>query len=89
MGKIPIQFPGLNTPVFRGKELIQQQKLLVNLERKQKLMELPQSQTRPMQIKLSPLEYGWRSFTVAEALNQILLEKIHLKVLKPGFWKTK
>ncbi|XP_025271392.1 28S ribosomal protein S5, mitochondrial-like [Camponotus floridanus] len=54
MGKIPIQFPGLNTPVFRGKELIQQQKL----------MELPQSQTRPMQIKLSPLECGWTSVTM-------------------------
>ncbi|XP_025263966.1 28S ribosomal protein S5, mitochondrial-like [Camponotus floridanus] len=64
MGKIPIQFPGLNTSVFRGKELIQQLKLLVNLERKQKLMELPQSQTRPMQIKLSPLECGWRSVTM-------------------------
>ncbi|XP_025267716.1 putative 28S ribosomal protein S5, mitochondrial [Camponotus floridanus] len=63
MGKIPIQFPGLNTPVFKGKELIQQQKLLVNLERKQKLMEL-QSQTRPMQIKLSPLECGWMSVTM-------------------------
>ncbi|XP_025267449.1 28S ribosomal protein S5, mitochondrial-like [Camponotus floridanus] len=64
MGKIPIQFPGLNTPVFSGKELIQQQKLLVNLERKQKLMELPQNQTRPMQIKLSPLECGWTSVTM-------------------------
>ncbi|XP_025268808.1 uncharacterized protein LOC105248365 isoform X2 [Camponotus floridanus] len=63
MGKIPIQFPALNTPVFRGKELIQQQKLLVNLERKQKLME-PQSQIRPMQIKLLLLECGWTSITM-------------------------
>ncbi|XP_011266015.2 28S ribosomal protein S5, mitochondrial [Camponotus floridanus] len=61
MGKIPIQFPGLNTPVFRGKELVQQQKLSVDPERKQKLIEFRQSQTRPMRVKLSPLERGWTS----------------------------
>lgn len=27
-------------------------------------MELPQSQTRPMQVKLSPLERGWTSATM-------------------------
>jgi len=50
--------------VFKGKELIQQQKLPVDPERKQKLMELRQRQTRPMQVKLPPLECGWTSATM-------------------------
>lgn len=64
VGKIPIQFPGLNTPVFRGRELIKQQKLPEDPERKQKLIELRQSQTKPMRVKLSPLERGWTSISM-------------------------
>lgn len=61
VGKIPIQFPGLNSPVFRGKELIQQQKLPVDPEREEKLAKLRQTQIGPKRIKLSPLERGWTS----------------------------
>lgn len=62
VGKIPIQFPGLNTPVFRGRELIQQQKLPVDPEREEKLAKLRQNyQTGPKRMKLSPLERGWTS----------------------------
>lgn len=62
VGKIPIQFPGLNTPVFRGRELIQQQKLPVDPEKEEKLTKLRQNyQTRSKRIKLSPLEQGWTS----------------------------
>lgn len=64
MGKIPIQFPGLNTPVFRGKELVQQQKLLVDPEREQKLAKLRELHfSRTKRMKLSPLERGWTSAT--------------------------
>ncbi|CAL1679187.1 unnamed protein product [Lasius platythorax] len=61
VGKIPIQFPGLNTPVFRGRELLQQQKLPVDPEREEKLATLRQSQTGMKRVKLSPLERGWTS----------------------------
>lgn len=62
VGKIPIQFPGLNTPVFRGRELLQQQKLPVDPEREEKLAKLRQNhQTGPRRMKLSPLERGWTS----------------------------
>ncbi|KAG5346930.1 RT05 protein, partial [Acromyrmex charruanus] len=60
VGKISMQFPGLNTPVFRGKELLQQQKLPVDPESREKFAKLQ----RPMalkKIKLSPLERGWTS----------------------------
>ncbi|KYN28944.1 28S ribosomal protein S5, mitochondrial [Trachymyrmex cornetzi] len=62
VGKISMQFPGLNTPVFRGKEFLQQQKLPVDPEREEKLAKL--RKIRPMkrmQMKLSPLERGWTS----------------------------
>ncbi|XP_011706470.1 PREDICTED: 28S ribosomal protein S5, mitochondrial-like, partial [Wasmannia auropunctata] len=62
VGKIPIQFPGLNTPVFRGRELMQQQKLPLDPEREEKLAKLRQNyQTGPKRTKLSPLERGWTS----------------------------
>ncbi|EGI69854.1 28S ribosomal protein S5, mitochondrial [Acromyrmex echinatior] len=59
VGKISMQFPGLNTPVFRGKELLQQQKLPVDPER-EKFAKLQHSAVSK-KIKLSPLERGWTS----------------------------
>lgn len=61
VGKIPIQFPGLNTSVFRGRELVQQRKLPIDPEREEKLAKLRQSQTGSKRVKLSPLERGWTS----------------------------
>ncbi|XP_072761676.1 small ribosomal subunit protein uS5m [Anoplolepis gracilipes] len=61
VGKVAIQFPGLNAPIFRGKELVQQQKLSVDPEREEKLAKLRQSEIKPKYIKLSPLERGWTS----------------------------
>ncbi|KYN06249.1 PREDICTED: 28S ribosomal protein S5, mitochondrial [Cyphomyrmex costatus] len=62
VGKIPVQFPGLNTPVFRGRELVQQQKLPMDPERQERLAKLRQNyQLRPKRIKVSPLERGWTS----------------------------
>ncbi|XP_070157758.1 small ribosomal subunit protein uS5m [Polyergus mexicanus] len=61
VGKIPIQFPGLNTSVFRGRELVQQQKLPIDPEREEKLAKLRQSQAGSKRVKLSPLERGWTS----------------------------
>jgi len=54
-------FPGLNAPVFRGKEMLQQQKLPADPEREEKLAQIRQNQTGKKRIKLSPLERGWTS----------------------------
>ncbi|XP_032684997.1 28S ribosomal protein S5, mitochondrial [Odontomachus brunneus] len=64
VGKISIQFPGLNTPIFRGRELVQQQRLPEDPERMEKLTRIRQSQTKPKKIKLSPLERGWTSASI-------------------------
>lgn len=61
VGKVPILFPGLNAPVFRGKEMLQQQKLPVDPEREEKLAQLRKMQSTFKRIKLSPLERGWTS----------------------------
>ncbi|KYN31252.1 28S ribosomal protein S5, mitochondrial [Trachymyrmex septentrionalis] len=62
VGKVPMQFPGLNTPVFRGKELVQQQKLPVDPKREENLAKLRQIRSMgPKRMKLSPLERGWTS----------------------------
>ncbi|KAL0116124.1 hypothetical protein PUN28_011174 [Cardiocondyla obscurior] len=61
VGKIPIQFPGLNTPVFRGKELLKQEKMAIDPERQEKLAKIRQSYQKSKRIKLSPLERGWTS----------------------------
>lgn len=60
-GKISIQFPGLNSPVIRGKELVQQQKLPPDPEREERLAKLREIQSGPKRVKLSPLERGWTS----------------------------
>ncbi|XP_020279303.1 28S ribosomal protein S5, mitochondrial [Pseudomyrmex gracilis] len=61
VGKVAIQFPGLTTPVFRGKQLVKQQKLPPDPEREEKLIKLREMQSRSRRIKLSPLERGWTS----------------------------
>ncbi|EZA58636.1 hypothetical protein DMN91_009039 [Ooceraea biroi] len=61
VGKTPILFPGLNAPIFRGREMLRQQKLPVDPEREEKLIKFRQSQSKPKRIKVSPLERGWTS----------------------------
>ncbi|KAI4486209.1 hypothetical protein M0802_012470 [Mischocyttarus mexicanus] len=60
-GKIPIQFPGLNVPVVRGKEILQQAKLPEDPERQEKLIKLRESMSSRRSKRLSPLERGWTS----------------------------
>ncbi|KYQ56689.1 28S ribosomal protein S5, mitochondrial [Trachymyrmex zeteki] len=61
IGKVSMQFPGLNTPVFRGRELVHQQKLPVDPEREERLAKLRQSIPMRKRMKLSRLEQGWTS----------------------------
>ncbi|XP_046812758.1 28S ribosomal protein S5, mitochondrial [Vespa crabro] len=60
-GRIPIQFPGLNIPIIRGKEILTQKKLPEDPERQEKLVKLRDSISVRKSIKLSPLERGWTS----------------------------
>lgn len=58
-GKINMVWPGLNAPIIRGKELIQQAKLPDDPEREERLAALRQAATGFRNMKLSPLERGW------------------------------
>jgi len=58
VGKIPMQFPGLNTPMIRGKQIMEHQKLPVDPEREEKLAK-QQLRLMKSKMKLSPLERGW------------------------------
>lgn len=60
-GKILMRFPGLNSPVVLGKQLVKQQKLPPDPEREEKLAKLREMQSGSKRIKLSPLERGWTS----------------------------
>ncbi|KAF7418616.1 hypothetical protein HZH68_001269 [Vespula germanica] len=60
-GRIPIQFPGLNIPVIRGKEILKQQRFAEDPERQEKLIKLRESISARKSVKLSSLERGWTS----------------------------
>ncbi|XP_060518520.1 small ribosomal subunit protein uS5m [Cylas formicarius] len=58
-GKANILWPGLNTPILRGKELVEQQQLPENPEREKMLAELRDKMGSFRRTKLSPIERGW------------------------------
>uniref|UniRef100_A0A1B6J4L2 Small ribosomal subunit protein uS5m n=1 Tax=Homalodisca liturata TaxID=320908 RepID=A0A1B6J4L2_9HEMI len=59
MGKANILWPGLNAPVFRGKELVKQQKLPEDPDREAKLIKIRSEMGVFRPLKLSPIERGW------------------------------
>ena len=52
-------WPGLNAPVMRGKELLQQVKLPEDPERQAKLLKVRENLGGYRMMKLNPLERGW------------------------------
>lgn len=52
-------WPGLNSPIIQGKELIQQQKLPDDPDREAKLLKLRDEMGAFRLLRLSPLERGW------------------------------
>ena len=52
-------WPGLNSPIVQGKELIQQRQLPEDPEFHSKLYKLRDSMVNVGILKLSPLERGW------------------------------
>lgn len=59
VGKANILWPGLNAPILRGKELIEQQQLPEDKDREAKLIEMRDSMGKFKYMKLSPIERGW------------------------------
>lgn len=58
-GRENIVWPGLNAPILRGKELIQQQKLPQDTEREAKLIKMRDTMGVFRPLRLDPLERGW------------------------------
>lgn len=52
-------WPGLNAPILRGRELVQQQLLPKDEEREAKLIKMRDSMGRFRSLQLDPLERGW------------------------------
>jgi small subunit ribosomal protein S5 len=59
IGKVNIQWPGLNAPIIRGRELIQRKDLPPDPEREAKLVKLRDQMVGRRFAKLTPLERGW------------------------------
>ncbi|XP_047490304.1 28S ribosomal protein S5, mitochondrial-like [Penaeus chinensis] len=59
VGRENIVWPGLNAPILRGKELIQQQKLPKDTEREAKLIKMRDTMGVFRPLRLDPLERGW------------------------------
>ncbi|ROT76006.1 28S ribosomal protein S5, mitochondrial [Penaeus vannamei] len=59
VGRENIVWPGLNAPILRGKELIQQQKLPQDTEREAKLIKMRDTMGVFRPLRLDPLERGW------------------------------
>lgn len=52
-------WPGLNSPILRGRELVQQQLLPKDEEREAKLIKMRDSMGRFRMLQLDPMERGW------------------------------
>ncbi|KAK4004601.1 hypothetical protein OUZ56_006334 [Daphnia magna] len=59
VGKTNMLWPGLNSPIIQGKELIQQKKLPDDPDREAKLLKLRDEMGAFRLLRLSPLERGW------------------------------
>ncbi|XP_011303580.1 28S ribosomal protein S5, mitochondrial [Fopius arisanus] len=59
VGKKNMLFPGLNSPVLRGRELVYHQKLPDNPDYEKALFTARDAMVKRRRIKLTPLERGW------------------------------
>ncbi|XP_014259235.1 28S ribosomal protein S5, mitochondrial [Cimex lectularius] len=89
VGKVNMVWPGLTTPVFRGKELVEQQQLPPDPEREEKLLKLRNSMGVFRRLKLLPSERGWsgnrlpgRSIGPPDPIGDQTFEGFDTKVLE-------
>nr|CAG4637008.1 EOG090X0689 [Ceriodaphnia reticulata] len=59
VGKTNMVWPGLNSPIIQGRELIQQRKLPDDPDREAKLLKMRDEMGAFRILRLSPLERGW------------------------------
>ncbi|KAM7361548.1 mitochondrial ribosomal protein S5 [Cochliomyia hominivorax] len=59
VGKKNILWPGLNSPIIRGKEIVQQQILPADTEREKNILKIRDSIGGFRVIKVSPVDRGW------------------------------
>ncbi|XP_068243205.1 small ribosomal subunit protein uS5m [Palaemon carinicauda] len=89
VGSENIQWPGLSSPILRGKELVQQQKLPKDEEREAKLLKLRDNMGLFRPLRINPLERGWsgtkmpgRSIGPPDAIGEDTFEGFDTKVLE-------
>nr|CAD7454150.1 unnamed protein product [Timema tahoe] len=89
VGRANIVWPGLNSPVMRGRELVRQQKLPEDLERQKALLKMRDEMKTFRSLKLSPLERGWsgtkmpgRSIGVPDPVGEDTFDGFDTKVLE-------
>nr|CAG4648655.1 EOG090X0689 [Polyphemus pediculus] len=59
VGRTNMQWPGLNSPIVQGKEVMQLRKLPIDPDRQSKLVKLRDEMGAFRALRLSPLERGW------------------------------
>lgn len=59
LGKENIRFPGLSSPLFRGRELMTQQKLPPDENYQENLNKLRQPIAKARRKKIAPIDRGW------------------------------
>ncbi|XP_074104955.1 mitochondrial ribosomal protein S5 [Cotesia typhae] len=59
VGKVNMVWPGLNAPIVRGRELVEQKQLPENPDREKQIFKLRDSIQKKRRVKLHPLERGW------------------------------
>lgn len=59
IGKANIQWPGLNQPIIKGKEVMARKQLPPNPEREQELAEMRDAMKKVLRRRLAPLERGY------------------------------
>ncbi|XP_023307166.2 28S ribosomal protein S5, mitochondrial [Lucilia cuprina] len=59
VGKKNILWPGLNSPIIRGKEIVQQQQLAKDTEREKNILKIRDAIGGFRVIKVSPVDRGW------------------------------
>ncbi|RZB38741.1 28S ribosomal protein S5, mitochondrial [Asbolus verrucosus] len=89
VGKANMIWPGLTTPIIRGKEIVEQQQLPEDPEREKKLNMLRDKMGTFRYAKLSPIERGWsgakmpgRSIGPPDPVGEDTFEGFDSKVLE-------
>jgi len=89
IGKTNILWPGLNAPIIRGKELVQQQNLPDDPERERNIIKLRDSMGGFRMMKINPIDRGWsgskmpgRSIGPPDAVGDETFEGFDTRVLE-------